>query len=189
MGDIKLNGKPLTSYGCKDKKISDNKLMSVTYGNVSDMELPEEVDIKINIGWVDDIRGPWNFKFKISKAEGATNSKVINFDKTIKLPSSTLKIEKLVISPLGNTINYKGIFDNLNKNEFNDNGIYSFAVIDDKGREFFTIDNLNNAVIKVGENGKALIKDIEVTYKETKITFKLEGCGAYSFSKLIMLLP
>jgi len=54
----------------------------------------------------------------------------------------------------------------------------------DKAREFETLDNLVNKVIKIGENSTALIKNIEATDKETKITFKLEGSGAYSFKKI-----
>lgn len=286
MGGIYLNGKSVRSYGERDKKIGDNKLISISYANISEMDLPKEVDVKINIGWINEVEGPWEFKFKVSKADEATKSKVINLDKTIKLPSSTLKLEKMVISPLGNTINYSGVFDNLNTSEFYDIGIYDFVVIDDRGRilessgdsgyasdweyysrieirndlskvkslrvvpilkkwgdktkeidgikhqilqttvsstdlnipqevvtkvraatekeksegygwdkvthvynidkarEFETLDNLVNKVIKVGENNTALIKNIEATDKETKITFKLEGSGAYSFRKI-----
>ncbi|EQB85866.1 hypothetical protein J2Z44_002751 [Clostridium punense] len=286
MGFISLNGESVASYSEKDKKIGDNKLIIITYANVSNMELSEEVDVKINIPWVDEVKGPWEFKFKVSKADDSTKSKDLNLDKTIKLPSSTLKLEKLVISPLGNTINYTGVFDNLNKSEFHNTGIYNFVVMDDKGRilqttqgsghsneeryegsiniinnlsnvksltvvpvlkksedktkeiegikyqilqttvsstdlnipqevvtksraatekeksegygwakvthvynidkarEFETLGNLVNKVIKVGENSTALIKGIEATDKETKITFKLEGSSAYPFGKI-----
>lgn len=286
MGSIYLNGKSVSSHSESERKIDDNKLVIITYANISDMDLPEEVEVKINTGWIDEVEGSWKFKFKVSKADEVTKSKVINLDKTIKLPSSNLKLEKLVISPLGNTINYSGVFENLNKSEFHNTGIYSFAVMDDKGRiletsegngssteksyegrieilnnlsnvkslkvipvlkkwgnktkeidgikysilqttmnstdlnipqevviksrattekeklsgdtrdkvihvynidkerEFETLDNLVNKVIKVGENSTALIKNIEATDKETKITFKLEGSGAYSFRKI-----
>jgi len=281
MGSIKLNGKQLVTYDSKDKKV-DNKLMMVTNANISDLELSDKVDVDLNIVWVDDVKGPWDFKFKVNKADKPTNSKTINIDKSINIPNSVLKLEKLVISPLGNTITYSGKYDKVN--ESMKNGIFDFLVIDDKGkilqgdngsgssskvkydgkieiiddltnvksltvvpifnawgskiieinniscqilqttmnstdigipqevltktrpvtakeksdgyafdtvthvfnidkaRQFSTIDKLVNQVIKVGESNTVLIKNIEATEKETKVTFKIEGNGAYFYN-------
>lgn len=134
MGNINLNGQCISSFDSKDKKIGDNKLMVVTYGNISDVELPKVVDIDLNIVWVEDIKCPWDFKFKVSKVDKLTNFKVIYLNNTLKIPDNMLKIEKLVISPLGNTLNYTGIYDKLNENMRAGNGIYDFIVMDDKGR-------------------------------------------------------
>ncbi|MTK12593.1 MAG: DUF4179 domain-containing protein, partial [Clostridiaceae bacterium] len=284
MGNIKLNGKSLTAYASKDKKIDDNKLIRVTYANISDMELPNDIDVDLNIIWIGDVKGPWDFKFKVSKRDKSTNSRAINLNKSIKIPNSTLNLEKLVISPLGNTITYTGVYDKLNENM--QNGIFDFVVMDDKGRklesdfgggssnkenyegkikilndlsdvkaltivpvlknwgyktkeinglsysilqtttnsidfgipqevitksrpvtekekslgyafdnvihvfnidkdrEFSTIEKLVNQVIKVGESSTVRIKDIEVTGKETKVTFKLEGNGVYPYKNI-----
>ncbi|MBI6872682.1 DUF4179 domain-containing protein [Clostridium aciditolerans] len=133
MGNIKLNGKSVTAYASKDKKIDDNKLIRVTYANISDMELPNDIDVDLNIVWIGDVKGPWDFKFKVSKTNKSTNSRTINLDKSIKIPNSTLNLEKLVISPLGNTIIYTGVYDKLNENM--KDGIFGFVVIDDKGRK------------------------------------------------------
>ena len=76
MGSIKLNGKSLNTYGSKDKKV-DNKLMMVTTANISDLELSNNVEVDLNIVWVDDVKGPWDFKFKVNKTDKPTNSKVI----------------------------------------------------------------------------------------------------------------
>lgn len=283
-GDIKLNGKSLSAYGSEDKKIDDNKLMRITYANISDMGLPNDIDVDLNIIWVGDVKGPWNFKFKVSKTDKSTNSRVINLNKSIKTPNSTLNIEKLVISPLGNTIIYTGVYDKLNENMKDE--IYGFVVADDKGRkletkseggslgkenykgkigilndlsnvkaltivpvfknwgyktketngprypilqttinsidfstsqevitksrpvtakekslgyafdnvihvfnidkarEFSTIEKLVNQVIKVGENSTVCIKAIEATDKETKVTFKIEGNGVYTYRNI-----
>lgn len=133
---IKLNGKSLSAYGSEDKKIDDNKLMRITYANISDMELPNDIDVDLNIVWIGDVKGPWDFKFKVSKTDKSTNSKVINLNKSIKIPDSTLNLEKLVISPLGNTIIYTGVYDKLNENM--KNGICGFVVMDDKVRKLET---------------------------------------------------
>jgi len=283
MGNITLNGKLVRSRDSKDKKIDDNTLTTVTYANVSDLALSDAVDVDLNIIWFGDVKGPWNFKFKVSKSDKPTNSRVVTLDKTIDIPNSTLEVDNIVISPLGNTLNYSGIYNKTNDSERN--GIFSFIVMDDKGRilqteagnsgsnkmnyegkieilndlsrvnsltvvpvfkqwgiqtieinnfpypilqttinsdnfnvpqenitksrpvtekeksngyaldkvvhvynidkarEFSSIDGLVNQVIKVGNN-TVLIKDVEASENETKVTFKIEGNGAYDYRNI-----
>lgn len=279
--DITLNGKRLQSISPKQKRIDDNTITTVTYSNISDLGLGDLVNVDLNSMWFGDIMGPWNFKFQVSKSKKPTNSRVIKLNKTIKMPNSTLKIENIVIGPLGNTINYSSYYDKVNKTMRDD--ISDFVVMDDKGRilqtmrgngvmsnkyykgqmeilndlsgvkdltvvpifkqcgikfmnidkfnypvlqttinsanfnvpqetitksravtkkekadgyalskvthvfnidkaeEFSPIDGLINQVIKVGDNSTVLIKDIKVLKNETKITFKIEGNGAYNY--------
>ncbi|MHC1684198.1 MAG: DUF4179 domain-containing protein [Clostridiaceae bacterium] len=132
MEAIELNGKTIESMNSEDKKIDDNKFVNLTYCNISDFDLPNEINLKWNIIWIEDIKGPWEFNFKISKGDKATNSRVVNLNKSIKLPESTLVIDKLVISPLGNTINYSGTYDV--KKEDQGLGECNFIVTDDTGR-------------------------------------------------------
>lgn len=177
-----------------------------------------------------------------------SNSKVINLDKSIKIPNSTLTLDKMTISPLGNTINYSGKYDNTNEGKieiFDDlstvesltvvpvfkewgkkrqdvNG-FSYPILQttknnqsdkqevitksrpvtqeekskgyaldevihvyniDKNREFVPMENLINQTIKVSDNNSVTIKNIEVTHEYTKLTFKLEGNGAYDYGNI-----
>ncbi|GFZ29947.1 hypothetical protein CSC2_04730 [Clostridium zeae] len=132
MGEINLNGQMVKSWGSKNKKINENQIAVVTYANVSDINLSDSIEVEMNTVWISDVKGPWNFKFTVPKADKQSNSKIITLDKNIKIPNSTLKLDKLVISPLGNTINYSGIYDK--ENPSMRDGIYSFLVLDDKGR-------------------------------------------------------
>lgn len=284
MGDIKLNGKSVKSFGSKDKKIDNNTLTTITYANVSDLDLGDTVNVDLNTIWFGNIKGPWNFKFKVSKSKKPTNSKVINLDRTINIPNSTLRIDNIVISPLGNTLNYSGTYSKTN--ESMKNNIFNFIVLNDKGkiletnfagsssnkekysgkieiledlssvksltivpifkkwgiktmdinnfsysilqtninssdfnipqetitksrsvtakeksdgyafdkvihvfnidkaREFSSIDGLVNQVIKVGNNNTALIKAIDASENGTKVTFKIEGNGAYDYKNI-----
>lgn len=132
MGQINLNGQMLQSYGSKNKKINENEIVVVTYANVSDIKLSDSIDVEINTIWISDVKGPWNFKFTVPKADKQSKSKIIPLDKTIKIPNSTLKLDKLVISPLGNTINYSGVYNK--ENPSMRTGVFDFIVMDDKGR-------------------------------------------------------
>lgn len=282
MGGIELNGEMVKSYGAKDKKISDNKLVSIVTANISDLTLDSSIDVYFNMIWIGDVMGPWEFKFNVSKMNNVSNSKVINLDKSIKISNSTLTLDKMTISPLGNTINYSGKYDS--KNASQRNGIYNFIVMDenkkiiaisnggtwssteryegkieifddlsdvnsltvvpifkvwgtkpqeindssytilqttnnksedhqeiisksrpvtkdekrkgysldevisvyniDKNREFVPIGSLINQTIKVSDNNSVTIKNIEVTDEYTKLTFKLEGNGAYNYRNI-----
>lgn len=282
MGGIELNGEMVKSYGAKDKKISDNKVVSIVTANISDLTLDSSIDVYFNMIWIGDVMGPWEFKFNVSKMNNVFNSKVINLDKNIKIPNSTLTLDKMVISPLGNTINYSGKYDSINEGK--KNGIFSFIVKDengkildanetggssnnqkyegkieifddlstvksltvvpsfkrwgekrqdvkgfsypilqtttnnksddcevisksrtvtkeekrkgysldevisvyniDKNRAFVSMDSLINHTINVSDNNSVTIKNIEATNEYTKLTFKLEGNGAYSYRNI-----
>jgi hypothetical protein len=284
MGSITLNSNLVTSRSSKDKKIDDNTLAIVTYANVSNIALTDAVDFDLNIVWFGDVKGPWDFKFKVNKSDKPTNSRVVKVDKIINIPNSTLRINNIVLSPLGNTLNYSGTYNKTN--ESMRNGIFDFIVMDDKGRilqtkfggsssnkekyegkieilndlssvkavtivpifkqwgtktidinnvsydilqttinsnnftlpmdtitksrpvtvkeksngyardkvihvfnidkarEFSSIDGLVNQVIKVGNNNTVLIKDIQASETETKVTLKIEGNGAYGYGKV-----
>lgn len=134
---IMLNGKRLQSISPKQKRIDDNTITTVTYSNISDLELGDLVNVDLSSMWFGDVMGPWNFKFQVSKSKKPTNSKKVKLDKTIKIPNSTLKIGNIVIGPLGNTINYSGYYDKVNKT-VKDN-IFDFVVMDDKGRTLHTM--------------------------------------------------
>lgn len=136
MDAIELNGKRVDSMTSEDKKIDDNKFVNLTYCNISDFNLPNEIDFKWNITWIEDVKGPWAFNFKISKSEKNTNSRVINFNKSVKLPKSNLVFDKLVISPLGNTLNFSGTYDNKNENYIFET--CDFIITDDTGRVLVT---------------------------------------------------
>lgn len=284
MGAIKLNGKLVSTRSSRDKRIDDNKIVTVTTVNISDLNLSKDVNVDMDIVWYGETRGPWDFKFKVSKADKPTNSKIVNLDKTIKIPNSTLKIDNIVVSPLGNTLNYSGIYDKTNATM--ENNIIDIMVLNDKGKimqtkfagsssnkeryggkleilndlnniksltivpvfkqwgikmldinnfpypilqttinstnfnipqetvtksrpvtkkekssgyaldtvthmfnidrdgKFSSIEGLIGQTIKVGSNSYVLIKNIEATESETKITFKIEGSGAYNYRNI-----
>lgn len=279
--NIEINGEHVGSYDSKDKKISDKKFVSVITSNISEFTLDRSVNIHLRMGSIGNMRGDWEFKFNVTKMNNISNSKTINLDRSIKTPNSTLTLNKLTISPLGNTINYSGKYDSTNKSQRD--GIYNFIVIDengkildagelgggfgeeeyegkiaifddlssvksltvvpvfkewgvkrqdidylgrtmlqttisdnstqelitirraatkeekakgyvpneviylyniDKERIFMPLSQLINQTIKVSDNNSVTIKNIEATDEYTKLTFKLEGNGAYDYGNI-----
>ncbi|MBK1813276.1 DUF4179 domain-containing protein [Clostridium sp. YIM B02505] len=156
IGSINLNGKMVESFGNETKKINDNEIVMVTYANVSDINLSDNIEVELNTVWLSDVMGPWDFKFTVPKANKQSNSKIITLDKTIKIPDSTLKLDKLVVSPLGNTINYSGVYDK--ENPSMKDGIYNFLVLDDKGRTL-QAEGLGSSSNKNKYEGKIQIED------------------------------
>lgn len=279
--DIVLNGKQVESFSNSDKKVFDKKLVSVITANVSDFTLDNNINVYLNMHSIGNTVGLWEFKFNVSKMNNVSNSKVINLDKSIKIPNSTLTLDKMTISPLGNTINYSGKYDNTNEGKRNE--IFSFIVTDengrilddrelgggssnkkyegkieifddlsnvnsitvvpvfkewgikrqdidylgrtmlqttisdnstqelitirraatkeekvkgyvpneviylyniDKERRFTPLSELRDQTIKVSDNNSVTIKNIEATHEYTKLTFKLEGNGAYDYGNI-----
>jgi hypothetical protein len=136
MGAPDLNGKRVKSTSETDKKIDDNTMETIIYGNISEINLGENVDVALNIVWVGDVKGPWDFKFKTTKNGTSKNSKTIDINKKVSLPTGKLasefEIEKLVLSPFGNTLNVRGTY--YEKNEDMSNGILDYIVTDDEGK-------------------------------------------------------
>ncbi|BCZ44366.1 hypothetical protein psyc5s11_04330 [Clostridium gelidum] len=183
MGAPQLNGKSV-DYNETDKKIDDNTMETVICGDVSEMTLEENVDVEFNIVWVGDVKGPWDFKFKTTKNGTSKYSETIDINKKISLPTGKLasefEIEKLVMSPFGNTLNVRGTY--YEKNEDMRNGILDYVVTDNEGKILniehsgsYSNDKKYNQEIQLNKETKVIIKSIEATQEKTKITVKVEG--------------
>ena len=177
MGAPQLNGKSV-EYNETDKKIDDNTMETVICGNVSEMTLEENVDVEFNIVWVGDVKGPWDFKFKTTKNGTSKNSKTIVINKKISLPTGKLasefEIEKLVLSPFGNTLNVRGTY--YEKNEDMSNGILDYIVTDDEGK-ILNIDHSGSSSNDEKYNQKIKILSNLSKTKSITVTPILEETG------------
>lgn len=137
-GGPNLNGKHIESYSVQDKKINDNTMEVIIHGNISEMNLTENIDMELNICRVGNVTGAWDFKFKTTKNGTSKYSRTIDVNKGVSLPgklANEFKIEKLVISPFGNTLNYSGIYHEENAGMDNGiNDIKGYRVTDKFGR-------------------------------------------------------
>ena len=132
MGSIYLDGHVMKSRSNKYVKIDDKTTEYILYGNVSDIKLGDEVNIEIDFKYIDNIKGDWNLKFSTNKEKTNSLSKTIEVYEKVKLPTSELKIENVVISPFGSSINYSGIY--YEKNKSRNPEIKGFRVTDNNGK-------------------------------------------------------
>lgn len=132
MGNIYLDGHLMKSRNNKYVKIDDKTTEYILYGNVSDIKLGDEVNIEIDFKYIDDIKGDWNLKFSTNKEKANSLSKTIEVNEKIKLPTSELKIENVVISPFGSSINYSGTY--YEKSKSRNPEIKGFRVTDNNGK-------------------------------------------------------
>ncbi|WP_373844661.1 DUF4179 domain-containing protein [Clostridium sp.] len=134
--DVYINGKKINTSGGKDKEIIDgNNYTTVDSLNISTIDIPENVDMEISyenfyIG-KKEIKGPWKFKFKLSK-KGITNkTRDIKVDRIIKWKDTDMNIEKIVATPISTNIyfdfNVEGYSDPMDCNP-----LY-FIIKDDRG--------------------------------------------------------
>lgn len=177
MGGVKLNGKGISGYDEKSEKVDDNTLKSITYANISDLELSNDIDVNINIVWIGDVKGPWEFSFSVAKINNIETSKTINLGKTLKIPTSKLTLGKLTIGPLGNTITYTGKYDNINESKRS--GVYSFIAKDESGK-IFNVRDLGGSSSNESYEGKIEILDELLTVKKISIVPVFKSWGTIS---------
>lgn len=107
---IFINGENPSSYGESVRIVNENKAAVMIEANLSEIDLDKDVNIKFNI---DNIlrsgkkiaRGPW--KLNIDTVKGI-NSKVYLTEEGISTDNQSLSVEKLMITPLTNTLFIKG---------------------------------------------------------------------------------
>lgn len=155
--DISINGKRVKSVGQIARQIDDTTGAVILTGNIADLNIADNVKVKIHIGGINQgkkgISGDWKLKFKGEKVEG---SHVIVINKEYDIKGQKLVVEALVTSPISNTLILSGIDDTKN---YTLQGT-RFKVVDDKGnilRAEMVDSSVNN---NTGEfNGKIQIEN------------------------------
>lgn len=126
---IKLNGKELSDYGHKARKINDTTAAVIITSNIADMKLSKDVNVDILITDIigeKEVKGKWEFKVNTTKVEGA-NRKTIGSKHEVS--GQELVIKEVVTSPLSSTLILGGTDDTTNYPLQSTD----FKVVDDKG--------------------------------------------------------
>jgi hypothetical protein len=137
MGHIDINGKPVTTMSMKYLKVQEDSVAGMVFGNV-DQDIHDQVNIEWNVVWLDNVKGPWDFRFNVSKNKTSQLTTVIKPITEVDIGTSTLKVDKIVIGPLDNTIDLSGKYHT----SYATNGPlpYSdFELIDDTGKVLISV--------------------------------------------------
>lgn len=138
-----VNGEPILGGNSFVKRLDENKVAVMTTGNLSNIKLEDNIDLKINIGGVltwnpefKEINGDWEMSVKVKKQEALKHSFVNNSEKTISVEDMNIKTGELIISKLGTTLKLSGNQGKGKTKEAFQKIIY--MIRDDKGHEFIT---------------------------------------------------
>lgn len=137
MSGFKFGGKDMPlSIDMKYTRINENKVAGIIAADVSGFEIPEESNILWNIVWTNEVKGPWDFKFKVSKSNTQKYSQTITPNVEVNLPESRFRAEKVIMSPFGNKILFSG--DYYKPNEAKKIPFHEFMIFDDKGNALYS---------------------------------------------------
>lgn len=112
--NIKINGKHPSSYGSNVTIVDERTAAIILEVNVDDINLGDEVDIKLGIDYINRGRekiasGNWEFKIK---AEKGTDLSAYEVNESLNLKAGDVNIEKLVKSDLTNRLVFSGTTTN-----------------------------------------------------------------------------
>ncbi|MBS6042164.1 MAG: DUF4179 domain-containing protein [Clostridium baratii] len=116
-------------------RLDKNKVAVLYSMDISDGNLNDIINTTVNCGGIirdgDELNGNWEMKFKFNRDDILVNTKNIKVDRDINFSNEILKIEDLMISPLGSTLN---ISFKSNSNDKDNIGKFHYIIKDDKGR-------------------------------------------------------
>ena len=178
--DILINRKRVDSISQIARQIDDTTGAVILSGNIADLNIGNDVKVKINITGINqgkkDISGDWKFQFEGEKVDG---SQIININKEYNIKGQKLVVENLVTSPISNTLILSGIDDTEN---YTLQGT-KFKVVDDKGN-ILRSEMINSSVDNNTGAFKAKIQ-IENDLSDTSYIELIPYWGMDTFNKEI----
>ncbi|MFD3157652.1 DUF4179 domain-containing protein [Haloimpatiens sp. FM7330] len=135
---VKINGNTFSSTGSAvGNYINDHTYVGMEQMDIIDLgEMPKKLNIDLDIDNIGNTKGKWNLAFTASKDEIYKKSTFFKPNTKVKLPDSTINVDKVVFSPLGTYISVNGKFKG-NKKPQQGGGCISeygyWLVYDDKG--------------------------------------------------------
>lgn len=140
--NIRINGKTVNTGSGASGLFKDSKAyIGVAYINLGNsssintsagnIKIPNEFLINLDIReLVGEIKGNWDFKFKVSKEKINLKSKEIKTDIDLSALRPGLKVNEIILTPINTVIKTS---ENFNEGFYGDKGGY--LIYDDKGRK------------------------------------------------------
>lgn len=116
-------------------RLDKNKVAVLHAMDISDGDLNDSINAIVDCGGIlrdgDELNGNWEMKFKFNRDDILVNTKNIKVNKEVNFNNEILKIEDLMISPLGSTLDISFKSNSTNKDDI---GNFYYIIKDDKGR-------------------------------------------------------
>ncbi len=110
---LKINGKDGFGNGGDGGKYIDNHTyVGSCEINVSDKNLPETINIDLNIRDIGGIEGNWKLSFSYSKKEILKETKVFKPNTSVNFPEATINIKRVTFTPINTSIMFTGKYTN-----------------------------------------------------------------------------
>lgn len=113
-GKKSFGGGPISG---NDKFIDEHTYVNSEVIDFYNEELPDVLNVDLDIKNIFKIDGSWKFKFSVSKKEMLKDSKIFRPNTTIKFPDATVNIEKVVFTPINTYVDIVGKYT---KEEYRD---------------------------------------------------------------------
>ncbi len=171
---VYINGSEISKNGSgSNKKIDDNTYNMFTARHLEDIEMKDNLDIKIvyeniqvntMLGKYKHLPGKWSFEISSSPEKLISDMKTIAINKEFKLDNGQeIKVENLIITPISTKLDYKMTKENKDDITFKYDVL--FKVEDKNGNEFKFISG-TTAV----ENSHLRFETLDDNIKKLKVT-------------------
>jgi len=171
---VYINGSEVSKNGSgSNKKIDDNTYTMFYARNLGNIEMKDNLDIKIVyeeilvetiLGKYKHLPGKWSFEINSSPEKLISDMKTIEINKEFKLDNGQeIKVEDLIITPISTKLDYKMIKEN--KNDVTFKYDVHFKVEDESGNELKPVSGTTAA-----ENSHLRFETLDDNIKRLKIT-------------------
>lgn len=110
---LKINGKDgFGNGGDGGKYVDDHTYVGSCEINVSDKNLPETINIDLNIKDIGGVKGNWKLSFSYSKKEILKETKVFKPNMSVNFPEAIINIKKVTFTPINTSIYFTGKYTN-----------------------------------------------------------------------------
>lgn len=171
---VYINGSEVSKNGCgSDKKIDDNTYNMFTAIDLKNIDMKDNLDIKIIYENIQiktilnkhkELPGKWSFEINSSLEKLISDMKTIAINKEFKLDNGQeIKVEDLIITPISTKLSYKMTKENKNDVTFKYDVL--FKVEDESGNELKRVSGAT-----ASENSHLRFETLDDNIKKLKVT-------------------
>lgn len=136
---VRINGSTVGGGGSAGEYLDDTTYVGSDEIYYNSTSSSDQLKVDLNVDDIMGVKGEWNFAFTVSKAELVKETTVFKADDEIELPECFVKVDKVVFTPIGNTIYFIGNYKDKNNGVMDSVAFYRWIIFDDKGIELLSV--------------------------------------------------